>query len=107
MAGIHDFLCYLKRGYSRATIQASDDIRAGLMTREEGFEIAERYEQILPGSLKYFMEITGLTRTELLLQISALQQEKIFNTMIPIGKEWRDIPEAGKPFVQRIIDGEE
>jgi len=39
MPGMHDFTCYLKRGYGRSTFHASVDIRNGLMTREEGFEI--------------------------------------------------------------------
>jgi N-acetyl sugar amidotransferase len=104
MAGIHDFLCYLKRGYARATIQASDDIRAGLMTREEGFEIAEKYEQIRPESLKYFMEITGLKLDELRTAMEHHIKPQIKE--LNVKPEWRDIPEAGKPFVQRLIDGE-
>jgi N-acetyl sugar amidotransferase len=107
MAGIHDFLCYLKRGYARSTIQASDDVRAGLMTREEGFEIAEKYEQIEPKSLEYFLEATGLSCQELLDIIANLRHSKAQNLAIPINPEWRDIPEAGKPFVQRLIDEEE
>jgi N-acetyl sugar amidotransferase len=105
MAGIHDFLCYLKRGYARSTIQASDDVRAGLMTREEGFEIAEKYEQIEPKSLEYFLEATGLSYQELLDKIADLRHPKAQNLAIPVNPEWRDIPEAGKPFVQRLIEG--
>jgi hypothetical protein len=106
MAGIHDFLCYLKRGYGRASIQASGDIRDGLITREQGFELAEKYEQIEPESLKYFLEAAGMTKEEMLEKISALQSEKIYNTKITTDQEWRDIPEAGKPFMQRLVDGE-
>ena len=106
MAGIHDFLCYLKRGYGRASIQASGDIRDGLISREEGFVLAEKFEQIEPESLKYFLKTAGMTKEEMLEKISSLQSEKLFNTAIPIADEWRDIPEAGKPFMQRLIDGE-
>jgi N-acetyl sugar amidotransferase len=107
MAGIHDFLCFLKRGYGRATIQASDDIRAGLMTREEGFEIIQKYERIEPKSLEYFMQITGLDKQDIDRLIKNFQPEQVKGTSFFMSKEWRNIPEAGKPFVQRLIDGEE
>jgi N-acetyl sugar amidotransferase len=103
MAGIHDFLCYLKRGYGRATIQASDDIRAGLMTREEGFKIRKRYEQIEPKSLEYFSEITGMSVEEI---YGIMLGKQVGNFELAIGKEWREIPEAGKPYVQRLINGD-
>jgi N-acetyl sugar amidotransferase len=107
MAGIHDFLCYLKRGYGRATIQASEDVRAGLMTREEGFKIAKRYEQILPGSIDYFLKITGLTFNELIDRLAPLVSQKVYAHSGKFSSEWRDILEAGVPFAQRLIDGEE
>lgn len=106
MAGIHDFLCYLKRGYGRASVQASSDIRDGIICREEGFALAEMYEQIEPESLKHFLEVAGMTREEMYEKISAMRSEKIRNKNIATYTEWRDILEAGKPFMQRLIDGE-
>ncbi|MEZ4822972.1 MAG: hypothetical protein R2942_11335 [Ignavibacteria bacterium] len=41
MPGMHDYTNYLKRGYGRATYQASVDVRNGLLTREEGFELSK------------------------------------------------------------------
>jgi N-acetyl sugar amidotransferase len=107
MAGIHDFLCYLKRGYCRASIQASEDIRAGWMTREEGFELAKKYERILPKSISYFLGITGMTFGELIYKLEPLAHEKMYENGGSFSEEWRDVPEAGKPFAQRLIDGEE
>ena len=34
MAGVHDFACYLKRGF-RATWQGAVDVRNGLLTQDE------------------------------------------------------------------------
>ena len=42
MAGVHDYLNFLKRGIGRATVHASDDVRRGLITREQGFELSKR-----------------------------------------------------------------
>jgi N-acetyl sugar amidotransferase len=65
MPGIHDYSCVIKRGYGRATHHASDDVRAGLMTREEGFEIAKKVDFKIPKkALKHYFKITGLTMEE-------------------------------------------
>ena len=36
--GAHDYLKYIKFGYSRATDHACKDIRTGYLSREEGIE---------------------------------------------------------------------
>ena len=40
MAGVHDYMCFEKRGFSRASMQASVDVCNGLMTRDEGLNMA-------------------------------------------------------------------
>ena len=106
MAGIHDFLCYLKRGFGRASIQASGDIRDYGMTREDAFELARKYEQIEPRQLHYFLEIAGLTPTEFRNQIEALKHEALKGVPLPADREWRKCEEEGKPFMQQLIDGD-
>ena len=48
--GIHDYLKYIKFGYGRGTDHACKDIRAGLMTREEGVEMVRRYDHVKPAA---------------------------------------------------------
>ena len=64
MSGVHEFTCYTKRGYGRATHQASLDVRNGLLTREEGFELAKKYDTQRPGALDYYLQITNMTEEE-------------------------------------------
>jgi N-acetyl sugar amidotransferase len=64
MAGLHDYTKYLKRGYGRGTDHASADVRAGLLTREEGFELAKQHDAERPEILDYYLDITGLTEEE-------------------------------------------
>jgi N-acetyl sugar amidotransferase len=64
MPGVHDFTCYLKRGYGRATFHASADIRAGLLTRDEALEHLVPMDSIKPQALDYYLEITGYTEQE-------------------------------------------
>lgn len=64
MPGIHDFTKFLKRGFGRGTDFASQDVRDGLMTREEGFEIAKKYDTERPQILDYYLKITGYSEEE-------------------------------------------
>ncbi len=64
MAGVHDYTKFLKRGFGRGTDHASLDVRAGLMTREEAFELAKACDTERPPALDYYLQITGFTEEE-------------------------------------------
>jgi N-acetyl sugar amidotransferase len=64
MPGVHDFAKYVKRGYGRATDFVSQDVRAGLMTQEEGFDIAAEQDAQRPQALDYYLERTGYSEEE-------------------------------------------
>ena len=65
MAGVHDYMKYKKRGFGRATDNATRDVRAGILTREEGFELIQTHDAMRPDALDYYMEITGLSEEEI------------------------------------------
>lgn len=65
MAGIHDYTKFIKRGFGRGTDQASQDVRNGLLTREEGFDLAKQYDTARPPTLDYFLFITGFTEEDM------------------------------------------
>lgn len=64
MPGVHDYTKYLKRGFGRGTDFASQDIRAGIMTREEGLAVGAHYDFDEPEILKYYLDSTGLTKDQ-------------------------------------------
>jgi len=64
MAGVHDYSKFIKRGFGRSSDHASQDVRAGLLTREEGFELAKRFDTERPGALDEYLRITGYTEEE-------------------------------------------
>ena len=64
MAGVHDYANFIKRGIGRASVQASDDIRRGLITREEGIELAKKYDSQRPHALDFYLKITGYSEHE-------------------------------------------
>ncbi len=64
--GLHDYLKYLKFGYGRATDDASNEIRHGRMTRDEGVAMVEKYDHARPADMDTFLEMADMTETELL-----------------------------------------
>jgi hypothetical protein len=64
MPGVHDYSKFIKRGFGRATDHAVLDVRAGIMTRDEGFEIIKEIDPIKPKILNHYLEITGITEEE-------------------------------------------
>lgn len=64
MPGVHDYTKFLKRGFGRGTDMASQDVRAGLLTREEAFELAKKYDTERPEALDYYLKIAGYTEAE-------------------------------------------
>lgn len=100
---IHEFLCYLKRGYARTTLQAAQEIREGKINKEQAQYLIDKYERIEPKHLNYFLERVGLTGIEFRNIIEKLKHEKIKGLNLPAGKEWRKVEEDGEPFIDRLI----
>jgi N-acetyl sugar amidotransferase len=59
--GIHDYMKYIKFGYGRATDHVCKDIRAGLLSREEGIRIVEQMDPVKPKDLQRWLKYVGWT----------------------------------------------
>jgi N-acetyl sugar amidotransferase len=64
MAGVHDYANFIKRGIGRSTVQASTDVRRGLLTRDEGFELAKQFDTQRPHALDFYLQLTGLSEDD-------------------------------------------
>jgi N-acetyl sugar amidotransferase len=62
--GMHDYLKFIKFGYGRCTDHVCKDIRAGLMTREQGLELVRRMDHVKSSDLKRWLEYTGMSEDE-------------------------------------------
>ena len=103
MSGMHDFTCYLKRGYGRATYQASLDVRNGLLTRDEGFELIRIHDPQAPEALDYYLKITGSTEKEFYAEMQKIRVPKMRGVDIPVVKKpWKNA-ERILPFPQQLI----
>jgi len=78
MAGVHDYANFIKRGIGRATVQASTDVRRGLLTREEGFELAKEFDTQRPHALDFFLRLTGLTEKQFEQTLQDARAKSVF-----------------------------
>lgn len=63
---VRGFQKYMKRGFGRATFQASKDIREGYITREQGMLVVNKLDSRIPtGLLVKFANETGLSVNDL------------------------------------------
>jgi hypothetical protein len=103
MAGVHDYTKFLKRGFGRGTDHASIDVRAGLLTRDEAFELAKRHDAERPEALDYYLQISGFTEEEfeavlrehrLNLGIEALNDDEFTRTILEYRQRTTNSPQV-------------
>ena len=104
MSGMHDYTCYLKRGYGRGTYQASADIRNGLLTHEEGMVLAAETDRQRPEVLDYFLETTGLSEAAFYQAMKEKRHKKLQDTQLPVLPKSHQNKEKLIPFSQQIIE---
>jgi len=104
MPGMHDFTCFLKRGYGRGTFHASMDVRNGILTREEGFALANATDAERPAVMDYFMEITGMSEQEIYDAMAKHRLAKLQDVPMPIAPKTRPLEENLRPFMQRLVE---
>lgn len=103
MAGMHDFTCYLKRGFGRSTAQASMDVRNGLLTRKEGFNLIGHHDQERPDALDYYLRITGLCEAEFYEIMASKKVDQLRDVKLPVHQKNRPNAELLVPFVEQVI----
>jgi len=75
----HNYLKYLKFGYSRCTDHASIEIRSRRMTREEGIEMIKKHEYLVrPKNLDIFLKFIGYTEKEFVDDIEHLRDNSMW-----------------------------
>jgi N-acetyl sugar amidotransferase len=104
MPGVHDFTNYLKRGYGRATFHASMDVRNGLLTREEGFDLAKQHDAMRPEALDYFLEITGMSEEEFYETMRRHRLAQLGEIELPVKPKDHANEERILPFPQQVIE---
>jgi N-acetyl sugar amidotransferase len=104
--GIHDLLKFVKFGYGRASDHASKDIRAGLMSREEGIEMVRKYDHVVSDDLEYWLEYVGMDKDEFWRIADSFRDPRVW--WIEEGQWykfniWGDSSSFGKVYLERDI----
>lgn len=106
MPGMHDFTNYLKRGYGRATYQASVDVRNGLLSREEGFELARQYDSEIPEALEYYLDATGMSRETFYRTMEGKKLPQVKRAELPVVEKTRQNKERILPYPEQLVQRE-
>lgn len=83
--GVHDYLKYIKFGYGRATDHACKDIRAGLITREQGIRLVRRYDHVKPRDLGRWLIYVGMSESEFDRIADTFRNPRVWRL---VGGEW-------------------
>jgi N-acetyl sugar amidotransferase len=102
MSGVHDFACYVKRGFGRTTWQASVDVRNGLLERKDAFNLIKKYDFEKPGALNYFLKITGLSEKEFFSFLKKQKHKSIKNIKLQVRS--KKINDEFIPFYEKLIN---
>jgi N-acetyl sugar amidotransferase len=78
-AGVHDYIKYLKYGYSKVTDHATREIRLKRMTREEGIAKVSEYTERKPSDLPLFLDWVGMSEREFTDCVADHRDERIWN----------------------------
>ncbi|MEE2745958.1 MAG: N-acetyl sugar amidotransferase [Pseudomonadota bacterium] len=78
-AGLHDYLKYLKLGYSKVTDHATREIRLRRMSREEGIDMVRQYNEVEPTDLPLFLDWVEMGRKEFMDCVWGRRDSRIWN----------------------------
>ncbi len=75
---VHDYIKFLKHGYSKVTDHACREIRLKRLTREEAVELVKKYRNKKPENLTLFLEWLGLSENAFNFLIDQHRNKKIW-----------------------------
>lgn len=106
-SGIHDYIKYLKYGYSKVTDHASREIRLKRMTRKTGIEMVKKYSEKEPEDLELFLKWVGMEKDDFYLHINKFRDKNAWNFQ---NNEWKlndsiiNHAESDDSFLKNIKD---
>ncbi len=79
VAGLHDYMKFLKYGYGRATDQLCIEIRNGRITRDKAIKLVREYEGKIPWKyIPDFLKFIGCSKEEFFKTLDRFTNKKIF-----------------------------
>jgi hypothetical protein len=79
-------------------------VRNGLLTREEGFELARRHDTERPEALDYYLEITGMSEEEFYETMRRKRLPQLGDMELPVTPKQHPNAERILPVAQQVIE---
>ena len=76
--GLHDYIKFLKYGYTKVTDHASREIRLKRLTRDDGIKLIKRYSNIMPKDKNLFLDWLGIDFKELIENVNKFRSKDIW-----------------------------
>lgn len=103
--GIHDYLKFVKMGYGRGTDHSCKDIRAGMISRDEGLANVRKYDHVKPRrDLARWLAYVGMTEAEFDRVCDGFRDRRVWR--IENG-HWVKDTLWGEPFVDQPVTASE
>ena len=80
------------------------DVRAGLLSRDEAWDLIRANDSERPEGLDYYLKITGITEEEFFKTMETHRRPELKNTVIPIYPKRAPNEERILPFPLQIIE---
>ncbi len=97
---VHDYIKYVKHGYSKVTDHACREIRLRRMTREQGINLVNQYTSIAPKNLQLFLNWIGITETAFHVIIDQHRNPQIWKR----NDDWKWILKNKNKFENEHVD---
>jgi N-acetyl sugar amidotransferase len=76
LAGLHDYVRFLKYGFGTVSDHASREIRLKRMTREEGIDMVSKYQHVIPSDFQVFLDWIDMSKDEFYATINKFRDPK-------------------------------
>jgi N-acetyl sugar amidotransferase len=98
---VHDYIKYIKHGYSKIVDHVCREIRLKKITREEGLELIEKYICIKPKNLSLFLNWIGMTENSFHYIIDQHRNKKIWFRNEKWQWEMKNMPNYFNEFTEK------
>lgn len=100
---LHDYIRYLKHGYTKVVDHACREIRLGHITRNDGIDLVNYYQSKKPKYTKLFMEWLGIEKNAFNFILDQIRNPKIWerNNKWQWIKKLRLVPDYDKNKINR------
>ncbi|HXB41280.1 MAG TPA: N-acetyl sugar amidotransferase [Bacteroidia bacterium] len=82
---VHDYIKFIKHGYSKVNDHVAREIRLNRITKEQGAQLIKKYSKIKPENLNLFLEWIGMTENSFHYIIDQHRNKKLWTR----NEEWK------------------